>query len=93
MSCRSTRRTFDFDSARGVRIGSLSDLDVADLSLEWGPVVLDCAISRNVRAPWLDEAFSRWVGERDDTLECQNRVLGRLQVGRGSDIMSINIRY
>ncbi len=45
--------------ARGVRIESLSDLDAADLSLESGPVVLDCAISRSVRAAWLDEAFSR----------------------------------
>jgi acetolactate synthase I/II/III large subunit len=46
--------------ARSLAIRSLSDLDqLADLSLSDGPVVLDCAISRRMRAAWLDEAFVR----------------------------------
>jgi thiamine pyrophosphate-dependent acetolactate synthase large subunit-like protein len=45
---------------RAVRIRSLADLDqIADLPLDAGPTLLDCAISRDVRAAWLDEAFSR----------------------------------
>jgi acetolactate synthase I/II/III large subunit len=45
---------------RSVRIRSLADLDqIADLPLDAGPTLLDCAISRDVRAAWLDEAFSR----------------------------------
>ncbi|HVX21033.1 MAG TPA: thiamine pyrophosphate-binding protein [Acidimicrobiales bacterium] len=46
--------------ARGLRVRSLADVDqLAGLDLGEGPVVVDCAISRDVRAAWLDEAFSR----------------------------------
>lgn len=45
---------------RAIRVRSLADLDqIVDLPAEAGPTLLDCAISRDVRAAWLDEAFSR----------------------------------
>ncbi len=45
---------------RGIPITSAQDLEqLGDLGAIPGPVVLDCAISRDVRAAWLDEAFSR----------------------------------
>ncbi len=46
--------------ARGVSIRTLDDLnELGDLALEEGPIVLDCAITRKMRAAWLDEAFVR----------------------------------
>jgi acetolactate synthase-1/2/3 large subunit len=46
--------------ARSLAIRRLEDLDgLAGLSLDEGPVLLDCAISRKIRAAWLEEAFVR----------------------------------
>lgn len=46
--------------ARSMSIRSLDDLDaVSDLTFVEGPILLDVAISRNIRAGWLDEAFVR----------------------------------
>ena len=46
--------------ARSITVNSLDDLDqLASISLEEGPILLDCAITRKMRAAWLDEAFVR----------------------------------
>lgn len=46
---------------RAATVCSLEDLDTAMARLDPrdGPVLLDCAVTREVRAAWLDEAFSR----------------------------------
>lgn len=46
--------------ARSLSVRSLDDLEsVRDHDVSSGPLLLDCAISRKVRAAWLDEAFVR----------------------------------
>jgi acetolactate synthase-1/2/3 large subunit len=46
--------------ARSIAIRTLEHLDgLSDLALEEGPILLDCAISRKIRAAWLEEAFVR----------------------------------
>jgi thiamine pyrophosphate-dependent acetolactate synthase large subunit-like protein len=46
--------------ARSLSVNDLDDLDqLASMSLDDGPILLDCAITRKMRAAWLDEAFVR----------------------------------
>ena len=46
--------------ARSIAVNSLEQLDqLATMSLSEGPILVDCAITRKMRAAWLDEAFVR----------------------------------
>jgi acetolactate synthase-1/2/3 large subunit len=46
--------------ARAIEVTRLEDLDaLKEISLDEGPVLLDCSITRKIRAAWLDEAFVR----------------------------------
>ena len=46
--------------ARTISISNYDDLDaLREVSFDEGPILLDCPISRKMRAAWLDEAFTR----------------------------------